>query len=70
MKYPIQGNVLSVLSQVGAMCHKNMLAGHVVVELRDSDNIPVVKLGISDSFSEVEIVKLLLYQVCPCYCLI
>jgi len=41
-----------VLALTGGM--KYPVKGHVVVELRDADNIPVVKLGISDKFSEEE----------------
>jgi len=37
----------AVLAITGGMRYQPI--GHVVVELRDSDNIPVVKLGISDS---------------------
>jgi len=41
-----------VLALTGGM--KYPLRGHCVVELRDADNIPVVKLGISDKFSQDE----------------
>jgi len=42
----------AVLALTGGM--KYQPKGWVVVELRDSDNIPVVKLGISDKFSQEE----------------
>jgi len=41
-----------VLALTGGM--KYPPQGHVVVELRDSDNVPVVKLGISDKYSAQE----------------
>jgi len=41
-----------VLALTGGM--KYPVQGHIVVELRDADNIPVVKLGISDTYTEEE----------------
>merc|ERR1712100_544626 len=41
-----------VLALTGGM--KYPVQGHIVVELRDADNTPVVKLGISDSYTEEE----------------
>jgi hypothetical protein len=42
----------AVLALTGGMKYPPM--GHVVVELRDADNIPVVRLGISDKFTPEE----------------
>merc|ERR1712227_1063777 len=42
----------AVLAITGGM--KYQPQGHVVIELRDADNIPVVKLGISDKFTQEE----------------
>merc|ERR1711871_1576473 len=51
----------AVLAVTGGM--KYQPQGWVVVELRDSDNIPVVKLGISDKFSQEEKEKKVLPMV-------